>query len=437
MTPDLLITNALIVTADARGTVIRDGALAVTDGRIAALGPAAGMPRDGREVIDATGLLLAPGLVNTHCHAADSLFRGLVEDLPLEPWLRTVWKAEAAILTPATVRLGATLGLAELLLAGVTTTLDMFWHPRETVAAARALGVRVATGGIFFDGTGVDGRNQSDRLRDAETFFEAFAGSEDVLPAIVPHGAYTVGPEGLVAAKRLAEAQGAIFSTHAAETRAEQADITARFGRSVIRHLDHLGLLDARTLLAHCVWLDDEEIAILARSGATVAHNPVSNLKLASGIAPVPELIAAGVRVTLGTDGAISGNDLDPWLALRLAATLHRGTSLHADAVTTAQAFAMATLEGARALGAGDRIGSLEPGKEADLVLIDIGVPHSVPLFDPLTHLVFSCAKSDVRHVFVAGRQVVRDRVLTRLDLAVTLEEVSALTPRIAASVGR
>ena len=337
MTLDLVIANALVVTGDAAGTVVRDGAVAVAGGRIVAVGPSAEIGTEAPRVIDAGGMLLAPGLVNTHCHSGDSLFRGLIEELPLEPWLRLVWKAESAILTRDTVRLGATLGLAELLLGGGTTTMDMFWHPAEAVAAARALGVRVATGGMFFDGPGIDGLTPDGRLAAAEAFFDAFAGADDVLPGCFPHGAYTVGPAGLVAAKRLARARGGLYSTHAAETQAEQAVVSGRYGRSVIRHLDDLGLLDDRTVLAHCVWLDDEEIAILARSGATVSHNPLSNLKLASGIARVPDLLAAGVRVALGTDGAISGNDLDLWMALRLAATLHRGTTRRADAVTTAQ----------------------------------------------------------------------------------------------------
>lgn len=433
--PDLIITNALVVTADAENRIIPGGAIAVAGGRILAIGPAADIGQEAARVIDARGMILMPGLINTHCHAADSLFRGLVEDLPLEPWLQTVWKAEAAILTPETVRLGATLGFAEQLLGGVTTVMDMFWHPARTVEAARSLGMRVSTGGIFFDFPGVDVRDPAARIALAEEFFAEYGDAEDVLPAILPHGAYTVGPENLVAAKKLAEAQGALYCTHAAETRAEQADIETRYGRSVIRHLDHLGLLDERTVLAHCVWLDDAEIEILARTGASVSHNPMSNLKLASGIARVPDLLAAGVRVTLGTDGAISGNDLDMWMALRLAATLHRGSSLRADAVTTHQALRMVTLDGAAALGAADRIGSLEPGKYADMILIDTARPHALPLFDPLTHLVFSCAKSDVRHVFVGGAQVVADGVLTRHDIDETLEAVRALTPRIALSV--
>lgn len=433
--PDLIVTNALIVTADADFTVVPDGAVAVRDGRIAAIGPSAAIGRHAAEVVDAGGAILMPGLVNTHCHAADSLFRGLVEDLPLEPWLQTVWKAEAAILNRRTVRLGATLGLAELLLSGVTTVMDMFWFPEETARAARELGMRVATGGIFIDFPGVDHVSHDDRLRAARAFFAEFDGADDVFPTIMPHGAYTVGPDNLTSAKALAEERGALFCTHAAETRAEQADIETRYGRSVIRHLDHLGLLDERTVLAHCVWLDDAEIEILARTGATVSHNPVSNLKLASGIARVSDMLAAGVRVTVGTDGAISGNDLDMWMALRLAATLHRGATHRADAVSTRQALAMVTREGAAALGAADRIGALEVGKFADMILIDTDRVHATPMFDPMTHIVFSTAKSDVRDVFVAGRRVVRDGALTRVDIAETLARVRALTPAIAGSI--
>ncbi len=383
-------------------------------------------------------MLLMPGLVNTHCHAADSLFRGLIEDLPLEPWLKLVWKAEGAILTPETVRLGATLGLAELLLAGVTTTMDFFWFPEEGVAAARALGVRVATGGMFFDGPAVDGIAPGDRLAAAAAFFDAFGGADDVLPGCFPHGTYTVGPESLVAAKRLAEERGGLFSVHAAETRAERDTVTARYGRSVIRHLDALGVLDARTVLAHCVWLDDEEIAILARTGASVAHNPMSNLKLASGIAPVADMLRAGVRVTLGTDGAISGNDLDPWMALRLAATLHRAATLDATAVTTGQALRMATIAGAAALGAADRIGSLETGQARRH---GAGRPRAGACGAAVrpTHASRVFLREGGRaRCLRGGRQVVRAGALTRVDLGRTRwRRWRRSPPRIAASSPR
>ncbi|WP_163267253.1 amidohydrolase family protein [Chelativorans alearense] len=435
---DLVVTNATVVTCDAAGTVITVGGVAVEGGRIERVASSAELEAaaaSARQVVDGTGYILMPGLINTHCHAGDSLFRGLVEDLPLEPWLQTVWKAEGAILNPETCHLGSVLGFAELLLSGVTTVMDMFWYPAETVKAARKVGMRVSTGGIFFDPPGVTGDDLKGRIAAAERFFEEFGGAEDVFPAILPHGAYTVAPENLKAAKEIADHHGALFSTHAAETRAEQADVSSRYGRSVIRHLDHLGLLDERTVLAHCVHLDDEEIDILARTGATAVHNPMSNLKLASGFARVPEMLAAGVRVTLGTDGAISGNDLDMWMALRLAATLHKAVSAKADAVSTGEALAMMTSAGAAALNAADRIGSLEPGKLADMILIDVKRPHAVPMFDPVTHLVYSTAKSDVRHVFLGGEQVVREGELTRHAIEETIEAVELLVPKIAASI--
>jgi len=429
---DLVIRGALVVTG--ADETIAGGGVAVRDGRLVAVCPDADLPT-GAEEIDAQGAILMPGLVNTHCHIASTLFRGLVEDLPLEPWLQTVWKAEAAILTPETTHLGSLLGLAEMALAGVTTVLDMWWHPDATVSAARAVGVRIATGGIVFDPPGVTGESAADRLAFAERFCIEHRDAEDVIACVLPHGAYTVGPENLVAAKRIADRHGAVFSTHAAETRAEVAGIEAQYGARVIPHLQGLGLLDDRTILAHCVHLDAAEIAALARTGAHVAHNPVSNLKLASGIAPVPEMLAAGVNVTLGTDGAVSGNDLDPWLALRLAAMLHRATTGDAAAVGRAQALSMATRAGARALGRDAEFGTLEPGKRADMVLLDIGAPHAMPLFDPLTHLVFSAAKSDVRHVWVGGRAVVRDGTLTGVSLDEIASRIRALAPRVAESV--
>ncbi|WP_421723478.1 amidohydrolase family protein [Bauldia sp.] len=435
---DLVIKNAMVVTADAEHRVIDNGGVAVAGGRLTAVAPTAELATletQAARVVDGSGMLLMPGLINTHCHAGDCIFRGLVEDLPLEPWLQTVWKAEGTILNVETSRLGTVLGFAEMLLAGVTTVMEMFWYPHETVSAAREVGLRVSTGGIFFDGPGMNDQTEDQRMADAEGFFEAYAGDDDVFPATMPHGAYTVGPETLVRAKRIADAHNGLYHTHAAETRAEQADVQARYGRSVIRHLDHLGLLDERTVLAHCVHVDEEEIAILARTGAVVSHNPVSNLKLGSGIAPIVDMLDTGVTVTLGTDGAISGNDLDPWLTLRLAALLDKGASHRADAVSREQALHMVTRDGARALGADDRIGSLEPGKYADMILIDIDRPHAVPMFDPLTHLIYSTAKSDVRHVFLAGEHVVRDGELTRIDVAETLAAVRALAPKVAASI--
>jgi 5-methylthioadenosine/S-adenosylhomocysteine deaminase len=435
---ELVINNATVVTCDAKGSIINKGGVVVADGRITQLGTAdqlAPIAARARKLVDGSGHILMPGIVNTHCHAADSLFRGLVENLPLEPWLQTVWKAEGAILKPETSRLGSVLGFAELLLSGVTTVMDMFWYPFETVAAARQVGLRVSTGGIFFDPAGVTALSIDKRVAEAEHFFDEFGNSDDVLAAAMPHGAYTVSPDNLKAAWSVAHKCGGRFCTHCAETRAEQLDVTTRYGRTVVRHLDHLGCLDDRTVLAHCVHLDDEELDIVARTGAHVAHNPMSNMKLASGFARVPEMLDRGINVSLGTDGPLSGNDLDMWMALRLAATIHKGFTGRADLISTRQAMDMLTINGAKALGAAERIGSLEPGKFADMVLVDVKRPHAVPLFEPMTHLVYSTNKSDVRQVFLGGEQVVRDGQLTRMSLDDTLATVERMVPKIKATI--
>ncbi|PKR89463.1 amidohydrolase [Pleomorphomonas diazotrophica] len=432
---DLVIRAPYVVTCDDAMTVIENGAVAARDGRIVAVGPAAAIPIVGAELIEAKGRILMPGLINMHCHAGDSLFRGLVENLPLEPWLQTVWKAERAILRPTTCRLGAELGLAELLLSGVTTVMDMFWFPEETVRAAKALGIRVATGGIFFDPPGMDGHLADRRLADATAFFDAVEDEPLIFAGCLPHGTYTVSPQHLQNAARLSRSRGGFWCTHAAETAAEQATIIERYGRRVITHLAELDLLGPDVVLAHCVHLDTAEIDLLAASGTHVVHNPMSNLKLASGFAPVPALLAAGVNVTLGTDGAISGNDLDMWLAIRLAATLHKAATGNAAAVTTAEALAMATRNGARALNAADRLGSIEPGKAADFILVDIGRPHAAPLFDPVTHLVYSAGRGDVTDVFVGGRRVVEAGRLLTADVGALVAAADALRPAIAASV--
>lgn len=430
------LLNALLVSGVPGEPPIPAGCLVVEDGVITRCGASGDVPLPaGLPMIDAAGAIVMPGLVNAHSHAADSLFRGLVENLPLEPWLRTVWKAEGAILDAGTVLLGARLGLAEMLLSGITSTLDMFWFPFSTAEAADELGIRLVGGGVFIDGPTVDGLDHDGHLKQSKDFVDRYRDHRTIHAAVAPHGTYTVGPASLRDIRTLSRREGVLFHIHAAETQVEQATVTGRHGRSVIRHLADLGLLGPDVVLAHCVHLDDEELGLIARSGASVAHNPVSNLKLASGVAPVPSLLAAGVNVALGTDGPISGNDLDPWLALRLAAILHKGISGDATAVSPEQAFAMATRNGARALGLADRIGTLEVGKAADIVVVDASGPHAAPLFDPLAYLVFAAGRGDVRHVFVDGVHVVRNRELTRGDLRKIVEDVQVMKNRISSTI--
>ncbi|MCG8443738.1 MAG: amidohydrolase family protein, partial [Caulobacterales bacterium] len=367
--------------------------------------------------------------------AGNSLFRGVAEGMTLEPWLDHVWRAEHAVLSAETAYLGSCAGLAENLLCGVTTVMDMYWYPEEVVKAAGDLGMRVAIGPILFDPVGMDKATADQRMDMAHAFFAAHGADAHLIPTVMAHGAYTVGPDMLREGHALAEEKGALFCTHAAETRVEQATIQERYGTSVIRHLDALGTLTPRTVLAHCVHVDEGERDILAERGVAVSHNPASNLKLGAGIAPVPELMAKGVRISLGTDGPISGNDLDMWKALRYGAVLHNGRLEDPTAILPRQAFAMATLAGADALGMAGEIGSLEAGKRADFILVRADGVHAAPIFDALEHLVYAAAKSDVTDVFVGGEHVVADGAATRVDLAEIIAGVHALQPAIAAAV--
>ncbi|MEK9571326.1 MAG: amidohydrolase family protein, partial [Paracoccaceae bacterium] len=259
---DLIIENANLVTCDKNHNIFWNASMAITDGKIQVIehsGVKNFQKLSATQKINAQNKIVMPGLINMHCHAADSLFRGLVEELSLEAWLQKVWVAEKAILTPKTTYTGSVLGLAENLLAGVTSVMDMFWYPTEAVKAAHDLGMRISTGGIFFDYPGIGNRSHEDFLQEAEKFFKDYNNTEDIFPAVMPHGAYTVSPEHLKDAKRIAEKYNGLYHIHAAETLAEQSDIKERYGESVIRHLHSHGLLDQQAILAHCVHLDDTE----------------------------------------------------------------------------------------------------------------------------------------------------------------------------------
>ena len=445
MNTELVIKNALIVTCDENHSVIENGAMLVSGDSIQWLGKETELPEAlenhpaaNRHEIDAGGKILMPGLINMHAHCGDTLFRGLVENLPLEAWLQTVWKAEAVILRdPENCRLGVEIGFAELLLGGTTTVMDMFWHPDVTFETAKSTGIRIATGGIFFDFDGMDGEGPDVRPAQASALFDQYGDDENLFVGTMPHGTYTVGPENLKIALEITNKNDGFFCTHAAETKTEQQTIQDNYGTTVIRHLNNLNALGNRTILAHCVHVDDVEIDLLASSGTHVVHNPLSNLKLASGFAPIPIMLKKGINITLGTDGAISGNDMDMWLTMRLAATIHKAANEDPAAISPNQALHMATLNGAKALGAQNRLGSLETGKLADFILVNIDGPHAMPMFNPINHLVFSASKNDVSDVFVSGRQLLKNRKLMTLNIKDTHDRINKLQPAIAATLGK
>jgi 5-methylthioadenosine/S-adenosylhomocysteine deaminase len=431
---DLLVLGGVVVTMDARRTVLPAGALAIRGSEIVAVGPRQEITRAyvAPSVIDAGGDLVIPGLIDGHTHVAMTLFRGLADDLPLHTWLeRHVWPAERRFIHPDTVAWGSRLGIAELLRAGVTTLCDMYFYEDDVAAIADELGVRGVLGQAFFDFTSPQGLDLAQNLAYAEEFVARWRGHARIVPALAPHAPYTVSPDLYRRLHALAERLDPPLLTHLAETQDEDREVRTRHGRSPVRHLANLGLLDARLVAAHCVWVDAEEIDLLAAGHTGVVHNPRSNLKLASGIAPVPDMLRAGVVVGLGTDGAASNNELDLLAEIQLAALLHKGVRLDPLAVPAIAALEMATIGGARALGLDHLIGSLEPGKRADVVIVELDEDNLVPLYDPVSHLAYAVEAADVRTVLVEGRVVVRDRALVTADDAEIRRRVRELATEI------
>lgn len=432
---DLLVEGGLVVTMDDDRQVIEGGSVAVLDGTIVAVGPDDDVRRRFRagEVIDARGHIVLPGLVNAHVHCGDLLFRGLVEDLPLEPWLQRLWRVERRFITRDNVERAVRLALAEMIRGGTTAALDMFFFPDAAAEAASEIGFRLLTGPVLLEPENPEGRSPEGQLEAARDFLDRWRDPPLVVPCVQPHNALTVAPERMRAARELADEFGVLLHTHCSETRAEVEETTRRFGRRPVAHLEAIGVLEGPTVLAHCVHLSEEDVEILARRGAVPVHNPLSNLKLGSGIAPLPQLEDAGVPVLLGTDGPVSSNDLDLWTAMRFTALLQRGVHRDPTLTPARRVVEMATRRAAEALGLGDRIGSLEPGKRADLILIDARAAHLTPLYDVYAQLVFAVGRDDVTTVLVDGRPLMRDRRLVALDELAAIEAVRSLAREIAA----
>jgi len=383
-------------------------------------------------VIDARGKLVMPGLVNLHTHLPMTLLRGLAEDVDLDGFLARVWAAEGAVMDTDTVELGATLGALESLRGGCTTQLDMYFHHEATHRGAVAAGSRHVIGPVFFDGPGPDGLTWEQRLDNLRSWPAVLdeIGGPSVPVGAMPHATYTCSPEGfaqVVTVLRELVANGerdGILTTHVSETAVENAGIRERYDATPTELLARAGWVepDLPLVIGHGVHLSESDRTTLAAGGAAVGHCPGSNLKLASGALPWQVWQDSGLRVGLGTDGCSSSNDLDMWQAMRQAALLARLTSERPDVASAHEVLRAATIEGARALGMGDVIGSVEVGKRADLVLVDLEAPHLTPVHDVAALLVFAAGRGDVTDVLVDGMPVVRDRRSTRLDTGQLLE---------------
>jgi 5-methylthioadenosine/S-adenosylhomocysteine deaminase len=415
----LVVAGGTVVTVDAAFRVIANGALAIDGPDIVAVDTAENIGRQfrGRETIDTTGHIVLPGLINTHTHAAMVLFRGLADDLALSEWLnRYIFPAEAKSVSPEFVRSGTRLAALEMIQSGTTTFTDMYYFEEEVAEATRAAGLRGVLGQTIIQFPVADAKTPADALVRAEAFIKAFKDDPLITPAVAPHAMYTLDGPTLKAARDLARRNSVPTLIHLAETRDEIQVAQERFKSSPVAYLDSLGFLGPGVLGAHGVWVSDADIAVLKARGVGISHNPESNMKLASGTAPVPAYLRADVAVGLGTDGAASNNDLDMFEAMRVAALLHKHESADPRALSARTAVEMATIRGARALGMDRRIGSLEPRKHADVITVSTSGARQTPMYDAVSHLVYVIRGDDVQNTIVNGRVVMRDRKVLTLD---------------------
>jgi len=431
MHKDIVIINAKLFSPDTPAGFVADAFVQIGAGRITALGPmASSAPSPAADVIDARGGLVMPGLVNGHNHAAMTLFRGMADDLPLMTWLEQhIFPAEARFVTPEMVYWCTRLAAAEMIMSGTTTVADAYFYEDEAARAFIGTGMRAvaAQGVIDFPAPGVP--DPAENVATAARFIERWQGNELLTPAVFAHSPYTCSSRTLVRAKELARASNVPFFIHLAETGVERALIAEKWQGSPTAYLHSLDLLDGQTVCIHAVWLDKQDISLLAASGAAVVTCPQSNMKLAAGIAPVAELLAAGVPVGLGTDGCASNNDLDLFSEMDTCAKLHKVRALDPAAVKAREVLRMATDRGARVLGFADG-GGLAVGMPADVILIDVDQPHLTPFYS-VDNLVYAAGGADVKSVIINGRLVMADRKILTFDVAEAMEMVAGMAAEV------
>lgn len=432
---DWIWTARYVVTMDAQRRVIENGAVAIRGDRILAAGPRREIERDyqARQRLDSPASLIAPGLVNTHTHAPMSLLRGIADDLRLEEWLeKHIFPAEAKHVDAEFVRWGTRLACLEMALSGTTTFADMYYFEEVVAEAAREAGLRAVAGETILRFPAPDAKTPADALASAERFIQRFRNDPLIVPAVAPHAFYTNDEGTLKAARALANRYGVPLMIHVAETAVELDNAIQERGGSPVVLLDRLGMFNGRTIAAHSVWLADGDHEILRDRGVGIAHCPSSNMKLASGVAEVKRLLSMGLAVGLGTDGpAGSNNDFNLFEEMDLAAKLQKVITRDPQALPAPQAFEMATIMGARVLGLDKEIGSLEAGKRADLITVRLDAPHAVPMYNVYSQLAYALKGSDVEHVMVNGRLIVRSRRMLTLNAAAVLAAAGKYRQRI------
>jgi len=431
---DFLIVNGLVVTMDPEYRIFENGAIAVKDGEIIGIGKTAEFQDiyTATQVIDATGKLVLPGLINTHTHSPMTIFRGYADDLHLKEWLYDhIFPIESEFVNPENVRTGTRLAIAEMLLSGTTTFNDMYYYVDEMARVVDQVGVRAVLTESLIDFSAPNNPSPEHCIKMSEELIKKWEHHPLITIGVSVHALYTTSPEVIKKGKELADKYNLPFNIHVAETRGEYDLTQKEYGMTPVEFLDSIGVLGPNVIAAHSVHLTAGDIDIYARHGVGVAHNPQCNMKLASGVAPVPAFLNAGVKVGIGTDGVASNNDLDLFDEVRSAAFIHKLNSNDPTVLDAQTALEMITIGGARVLGLDDKIGSLEVGKRADIIILDMDQPHAHPVYNIYSLIIYSLRGSDVETVMVDGRLMVQNRKLVTLDLDRLYDKVEQLALQI------
>jgi 5-methylthioadenosine/S-adenosylhomocysteine deaminase len=437
-TVDILITGGTVLTLDDKELKLEGGAIAVDKDAIVALGGREDLlaAYRGRVLIDVPGSIIMPGLVNAHTHAAMTCFRGIADDMELMEWLNDyIFPAEARNADPELAYWGSMLACAEMIKSGTTTFSDMYIFEEETAQAAKKAGMRCLLGEVLFDFPSPNFKTPAEGLACTEKLIRKWADDPIINIMVEPHSLYTCSQELLIASKALADRYQVPLATHFLENKTEAKQLKEKLGKRASTFLKEIGLLDERFIGFHCVIMDEEDIGLFADRGCKVVHNPESNMKLASGVAPVSAMLKGGIVVGLGTDGCASNNNLDMFQEMDTAAKLEKSARLDPTVMSARTVIRMATRNGAGTLGLESLIGTLEVGKKADLCIVDMNKPHLTPMYDEYSHLVYAVNGADVDTVLINGRIVMQNRKLLTIDEGEAMRRVRQIAERVRRSL--
>ena len=435
---DILISGGTLLAMSEQMNIIENCLIGIKDGVIVSIqtkNNKTSSDESAKEIIDASGCVVMPGLINTHTHLPMVAFRGKADDLPLMDWLNNhIFPLEARFVNKTMVYECALLAMAEMILSGTTTFCDAYFFESNIAEAAQSCSMRAVAAQGFADFATPDNPKYEKMMAAADRFVNRWKPYAPMItPAFFCHSPYTCSPATLVNVKQAAREAGILYLTHLLEQRDEIEIIEKRYGKKPVRHLYDLGVLDDRTVAVHCNWLTKEDMEILADTGVGVSHNPESSMKLAAGVAPVTEMLERKINVGLGTDGSASNNDLDMFREMDSTAKIHKVISLNPMAMSAQTVLRTATIGGAKLLGLGNLIGSIEVGKQADIILIDMNQPHFTPVYNYYSHLVYAARGADVKTSIIDGKIVMKDRKLLTVNLQSTIDKVNLIAAKITA----